>query len=226
MDWIHNYQLFLFDFDGLLVDTERLHYKAYRAACQGRGFDLAWDFERYIMAAHYRAEGLEEQIYGEFPLLKELESDWSVIYAEKKANYIRLLKEDSVPLMPGAEQLLIALRDADVPRCVVTHSAGDLVKIIREKNPVLNTIPHWITREHYDAPKPSPECYQAAIKAHAGTNDAVIGFEDSPRGMAALLGSRAKPVLVSPMDHPGISQLRDEGVSFFRSLEKIPRSGP
>lgn len=206
MQWIHHYQLFLFDFDGLLVNTEQLHFDAYRKMLRDRGYSLAWDFPRYCLAAHYAATGLRDQIYGEFPQLQEDEPDWAVLYEEKKNAFIEILLADPVPLMPGVQALLEALKQSGIPRVVVTHSASELVNIIREKNPVLDTIPHWITREDYDKPKPSSECYKKAIEVHGSGSDQVIGFEDSPRGMTALLGSRAKPVLVCPAEHPGCDE--------------------
>ena len=42
-----DYDLFLFDFDGTLADTEALHHRAYVRMCGNRGFVLDWDFEKY-----------------------------------------------------------------------------------------------------------------------------------------------------------------------------------
>ena len=67
MNWIKSFQLFLFDFDGLLVDTEYLHYEAYLEMCSRRGFLLPWNFSRYSQAAHHHPLALRDQIYAEFP---------------------------------------------------------------------------------------------------------------------------------------------------------------
>lgn len=198
MEWIHRYQLFLFDFDGLLVNTEALHYKAYQRMCAQRGFYLNWSFERYSDAAHHHATGLRDQIYAEFPALHSQEPNWSILYEEKKQAFLQLIQEGNVPLMPGVEPLLLALQQADISRCVVTHSALPLIQTIRRQNPILDTIPHWITREDYTHPKPAPECYQTAIARLAKNGDHIIGFEDSPRGLNALLHTPARPVLICP----------------------------
>lgn len=226
MRWIHNYQLFLFDFDGLLVNTEEAHFRAYKKMCEDRGYYLDWDFDRYIQTAHYTSAGLEEQIYSQFPKLKAEEPNWSVLYNEKKQALISLFKTGQISLMPGVESLLKALADADIKRVVVTHSDEDLVKIIREQNASLHSIPHWITRRDYSHPKPHPECYQKAVELFAAPDDKVIGFEDTPRGLRALMQTRAVPVLVSAIPYPEINEFVDKGVSFFRSLEDIPRHGP
>lgn len=221
MRWIHDFQLFLFDFDGLLVNTEELQYQAYVRMCANRGFTLTWDFPRYCHAAHHVAEGLRDQIYAEFPSLQTQEPNWSVLHSEKKQAFIQLIQEGPVNLMPGAAQLLEALQKANIKRCVVTHSTQELIAIIRKKNPILSTIPYWITREDYSNPKPSPECYQKAIAKFAKDTDNIIGFEDAPRGLNALRMTRALPVLICPNDYPGLNTIDRQGILHFTSLDKV-----
>lgn len=204
MNWINKFQLFLFDFDGLLVNTEELHFQAYRDMCEYRGFRLPWSFSRYSLAAHYHSNSLKEHIYAEFPELYAEEPDWSILYAEKKQALEEILNGGHATLMPGVAGLLSALQAANIPRAVVTHSPINQINMIREQNPQLNSIPHWITREDYTHPKPHPECYQIAIKRLAKQGDKIIGFEDSPRGLSALLGTEAKAVLVCPFEYPNL----------------------
>lgn len=221
MQWIHNYQLFLFDFDGLLVNTEELHYQAYINMCANRGFNLPWDFKRYSLAAHYYAEGLREQIYAELPALLAQEPDWSVLYQEKKRLFIQSVEQGAVQLMPGAYQLLGSLQKSNIKHCVVTHSAIELIQAIRKQHPVLDAIPHWITREDYKTPKPSPECYLTAIQRLAHPEDKIIGFEDIPRGLNALKQTRAKAVLICPSDSAYLPELLKQEISHYPSLEAI-----
>lgn len=222
MHWIHDYQLFLFDFDGLLVNTEEIHFMAYKRMCQAHGYTLDWSFERYCQAAHYDSEALRIQIYEKFPHLQAKEPLWSALYAQKKQAVIDLLNEGAVHLMPGVEKLLKSLQAANIKRCVVTHSPQELIDTVVRKHPILKSIPNWITREHYSHPKPSSECYLKAIEMFASSKDRVIGFEDSPRGMMALLGTRAKPVLICQANYPEIPAFIARGVVHYPSLESIP----
>jgi beta-phosphoglucomutase len=197
MDWIHHYQLFLFDFDGILVNTEELHYQAYLKMCSSRGFSLPWNQKTYMNYALYSATGVKEGVYKELPALEKEEPRWDVLYAEKKRIYYNLLQTVGPPLMSGVSTLLMALEEAKIRRCVVTHSPREQINQICRQHPVLSTIPHWITREDYLQPKPASECYQKAIGILRQPNDHIIGFEDSPRGLQALLGTEAEAVLVS-----------------------------
>jgi beta-phosphoglucomutase len=197
MQWIQDYQLFLFDFDGLLVNTEEIHFQAYQNMCEKYGFKLDWSFARYCRAAHYRAEGLKEEIYKALPGLYQEQPNWDVLYAYKREQVIHLLESGAVQLMPGVIELLTVLQKDNIKRCVVTHSPHTLVEVVRRQHKILDTIPHWITREHYSQPKPHPEGYQLAIQKFSSAQDKVIGFEDTPRGIEALLQTSAKPVLIS-----------------------------
>lgn len=221
MDWIHTYQLFLFDFDGLLVNTEEIHFLAYKKMCVDRGYILTWDFNRYCQSAHYEADGMQQDIYREFPALYQQEPDWSVLYAEKRKAMISLLNSGAVHLMPGVEKLLKALQQFDIPRCVVTHSPDDQVTIIRKQNPILNTIPTWLTRESYTHPKPHPECYLNAIERLGKSAKNIIGFEDSPRGLKALLNTRALPILISQVPYPEIPELLMQGAIHYPSFNSL-----
>lgn len=219
MECLKRYHLYLLDLDGLLVNTEQLHYEAYLQMCAARGFHLELTFGEYCEIAHRSAVGIAQRIYEQFPKLHAQEPDWSVLYAEKKAAYVRLLRTRPMTMMPGASELLYALAEASVKRCVVTHSAADLAESLRAYHPALQTVPYWLTRESYKNPKPDPECYQKAIALFAEPSDKVIGFEDSPRGLQALSGTRADRVLVNSSESPCLPVGGLQGALHFSSLQ-------
>jgi HAD superfamily hydrolase (TIGR01509 family) len=221
MNWIHDYGLFLFDFDGLLVNTEELHYLAYKKMCNARGFHLDWNFNRYCQAAHYQSTGLRDQIYAHLPALQSQEPNWDILYAEKRQAILDLIDQGAVQLMPGVDALLKALQIANIPRCVVTHSPDPLIKAVRNQNPLLDSIPFWITREHYSEPKPNPECYLKAIESFSAPSTRIIGFEDTPRGLQALLGTRAQAVLICTVDYPELPSYLQQGALHYPSFNKV-----
>jgi HAD superfamily hydrolase (TIGR01509 family) len=221
MRWIHQFKLFLFDFDGLLVNTEELHFLAYKRMLSKYGCDLDWTFDRYCQTAHYSADILKNELYEKFSKLYELQPSWDVLYAEKKEHILTLLKEGHATLMPGVHELLTALHEAKINTVVVTHSPIELIEAARSNNPILNTINHWVTRHDYTHPKPHSECYLKAISLYGKDEDAIIGFEDTPRGLTALLGTRALPVLVCKANYPEIPAFIERGAKHFQSFTDI-----
>lgn len=222
MKWVDDYQLFLFDFDGLLVNSEPIHYQAYVDMCARRGFVLQWSYDQFCVNAHHDAKGLERGIYEAFPQLFEQEPNWKILYAEKKRALEELLARKKIDLMPGVERLLKQLDKKDIRRCVVTNSTKAQTDLIKANQPLLKTIPFWITREDYLEPKPNSECYEQAIRKYGIRGDRVIGFEDSLKGLRALMGTTAQPVLICPKDHPQLEASIDHTVIHYASFEEIP----
>jgi beta-phosphoglucomutase len=217
MLWVRDWDLVLLDMDGLLVDTERLHHQSYVEACAQYGANLQWSHGTYCRYAHESQARLREQIYREHAL----QVPWEELYAIKRKFYHRALEQTPVPLMPGVDRLLRALQGRR--HCVVTHSQPYEVGLIRAQQPLLDAIPHWITREQYTQPKPHPEGYLLAQSRYGRPSDRVIGFEDAPRGLLALRAAGATPVWVVPIpDHP----LPWEGAVRYSSFDEIPATGP
>ncbi len=211
MNWLQDYQLFLFDFDGVLVDTEHWHFVAYQMLCKRRGYQLTWDFTQFCREAHAKSMGVWEGLVREFPKLFEKDPR-EVLYEEKKQIYIDLLKEARLEMMEGVEVLLAALSEKGIPRAVVTNSPREHIEIIKRVLPVLQTIPVWITREDYARAKPAPDGYLQAIARLGKAGDRVIGFEDSVRGIQSLKAAGVEAVLICP---PALAQV---GVEHFESF--------
>ena len=197
IDFLGNTQVVLLDFDGLLVNTENLHFHAYQRVCSHRGFTLNWDFSTFCSIAHRSSTGLKEKMYHDLPLLYALEPSWEVLYQEKKAEYIKLLQEGAINLMPGAEQFLAFLKQKNIKRAVVTNSPKEQIDLIKAKIPSLQTIPLWITREDYKNPKPAPDGYLQALAQLVKPGDNVLGFEDTLRGYLALEAAGVEGIVVS-----------------------------
>jgi len=221
MQWIEQFQFFLFDFDGVLVDTEPLHYEAYAQMCQKRGIPWTWSFEQYCKEAHGQAQGIKKALYAQCPDLLQQGPAWEVLAGEKKEIYTDFLSKRPLKLMPGVEDVLCALERNHSPRCVVTNSSSGDVEKIKNLLPVLQSIPHWITRKDYEHPKPSPEGYRKAIAHYASPEWKMIGFEDTYKGFLALSQTPAYPVLICPAFRDHISTCCALGGEHFESFEKM-----
>lgn len=221
MKWLDKFDLFLFDFDGLLVNTEHIHHQAYVNTLLHRGFNLDWSFLEFCQKAHFESTGLRDAIYAKFPDLEAQEPSWSVIYEEKKKEYLKLLTSGRVELMPGVKELLSRLKDLNKTTCVVTNSLKEQTDLIQGQLPILKTICHWVTRQDYQNPKPSPECYLRAIELYGRSAKKIIGFEDTVKGLNALLKTPAIPVLICPANHPQIQAMTDQSITHVESFLDI-----
>jgi HAD superfamily hydrolase (TIGR01509 family) len=223
MHWIDNYDLFLFDFDGLLVNTEHIHYQSYVDMCLKRNFKLDWSFQKFCEIAHVSKDGLKLAIYAKFPKLFEREPKWEILREEKNDIYFELIRTAKVELMPGVKKFLEILEKKGKRRCVVTNSLKEQTDLIKAKNRTLKIIEHWITREDYIKPKPNPEGYLRAIELYSEKGDRIMGFEDTIKGLRALNDTPAKSILVCHAHRPQLDALLLKGALHFESFEELLR---
>ncbi len=218
MNWIQKYQLYLFDFDGLLVDTEQLHYRSYLEVSRQRGCPLDWDFERFCFEAHRKAMGFFDGLEREYPDVFKEGPSKQELYEKKKRIYFEMLQNNSLELMDGVEEFLQALEAHQIKCAVVTNSPKDQIDLIKKALPALNKVPLWVTREQYVDPKPSPEGYLKAITLLAKPGDKIVGFEDTLKGLRALVGASVDAVLVCPHDQERVDEAQKLGAKHFDSL--------
>ena len=212
--------LFLFDLDGLLVDTERLHWKAYQQMCQTFGFALGWDYPTYLHVAGGSAHGIHTRIQQEIPQLFHGRT-WEELYAMKKEKFFELLISYPIPLMPGAELCLQHLATLHKPMVVVTHSPTRFVEMVQASHPVFTFIARWISREMYEAPKPAPDGYLMACKMLKVLPGRTMGFEDTLRGIESLVAAGVYPVLVNANDQSARTYCERKGVRVISSLPDL-----
>ena len=215
MDFVKDFDLFLFDFDGLLIDSEPLHFEAYIQTLAENGYEVSWSFSQYCNYALFESEGVKKATLNLFPSISE--EEWYRMYAQKKDTFASLL-EKKITLQPGVEDFLCQLNKENKTCVVVTNSPRAHIEIVKKKLPVLQTIPVWITREDYQKPKPHPEGYLKAIEMFP--NKRAVGFEDSPKGIQSLLQTPAKSILISQQD-AFVKVFDSEKVSIFSSFEDI-----
>ncbi len=212
--------LLLFDFDGLLVDTENIHYTAFQQMLALHGFTLSWSFNEYCQAGHIGSGGIRQKALEDFPELGKL--SWTQLYEEKYQIYQSLLSDKRVDLMPGAEEILTHLRKKRIRHGIVTNATRKQIEQIQKNLLLLKDIPFWITREDVERPKPDPEGYLLAKRLHSLDSDTILGFEDTCKGAEALCGADIPGILICRDDHP---QLYNQDLSFisarFASLKEV-----
>ena len=186
---------FLFDLDGLLVDSEPMHYTAFTNTAKSFGYTVPWDFRTYCQKAHTQSLGLKKAFLELFP---QAEDKWHEIYHQVKLNFSSLINMSPLELMPGVDEFLDMLILKDKKLAVVTNSSTPMVLAIMSKQPLLKKIPLWITREDYINAKPAPDGYLKALDILKISPSRACGFEDSPRGVMSLKAAGVKHFHISP----------------------------
>jgi HAD superfamily hydrolase (TIGR01509 family) len=180
----------LFDLDGVLADTERLHWRAYREVLLELGVDVG--LEEYRL--HWIAEGGGPE-YACRQYRLPLTPDQ--LRERKAPRYLELLRDD-VPPRPGARAALERLR-GEYRLAVATNSVRAELDFILERLGSAALLDATVAREDYPHAKPAPDAYLAAARVLglAPADCAVV--EDTARGVRAACAA-GMAALAAPHD--------------------------
>ena len=179
----------LFDFDGVLADTENIHV----AAWQRTFADLGWEVPDEVCA---RAAEEDDRAFlaSVFAARKVERGDVSGWTLRKQRLTITMLK-DSPRLYPGVAALVRALRGR-LRLAVVTGTWRANVAAVLEASGLADAFELIVAKEDVEKPKPAPDGYLLALKRLKLKPSSVLALEDSPSGLAAARAAGLRVVAV------------------------------
>ena len=199
---INKYDLFLFDLDGTIINTEEIHFKAYKETLKKYGYNNEFTFIDYCKLCHF--DDITMQHFVE----TNLNIFYEKFYQTKKNIYLSYLNT-SLSLINGFDTFLIELKKNNKKTCIVTHSDKETIDFILNKLPILKTINKIITKDDYKFRKPNSECYVKALTLFPECTNP-IGFEDSYKGFMSLINCNISAIFIG-----------DESYIFFKQMKPI-----
>jgi HAD superfamily hydrolase (TIGR01509 family) len=192
---------FLFDLDGTILKTDKLHYDSYKYAFQKLDKDFV-SYETFLKKINEnRLKDFLFEIYS-------LNNSKYAALKEHKENFISNI--NAIEFIPGAEDLLNIIKDNNLNYCIVTNTTKTTVKLFKDKNKIFSLFENIITGDDVMSKKPNPECYKLAISKFYKNEKHIVGFENTIAGMEALKHITSKTYYV----------LCDENESLYKDFIK------
>jgi len=186
----------LFDLDGVIVDTAKYHYLAWKRLSQELGFDFTEEDNERLKGVS-RMASLEILLSIGQVVVSEEEK---LSMAEKKnkwyVDYISKLKEDEI--LPGVKEFLTLLRENGIK--VALGSASKNSMLILEN---LKLIPYFdaiIDGNKVSKAKPDPEVFLLGAKELGVNAEECVVFEDAEAGIEAAKRANMKAVGIGSID--------------------------
>jgi len=177
----------IFDLDGVIADTERLQWQAYRRVLGEFGVDVGLEeYRRQWIAGGFGPE-YACRTYA-LPFAPD------ELRARKAPAYLALLHEGVAPC-PGAAAALRRLRPG-YRLGLATNTARAEVTFILERLGIASLFHATVAREDYARPKPAPDAYLAAAAALGLAPGECAVVEDTERGLRAALDAGALGIVV------------------------------
>lgn len=180
----------IFDFDGLIVDTESAIYEAWRELYLHHGHGLP--LPTYVQCVgstfgHYDPMAALDQLAGS-PVL------WEEVLARKDAR-IRELQQ-GLDTMPGIRILLEEAAHGGIPCAVASSSSRTHVRGWLDRVGIADAFAVIRTRDDVARAKPAPDLFLAAAEALGLTASETLVLEDSANGLRAARAAGAPCVIV------------------------------
>jgi HAD superfamily hydrolase (TIGR01509 family) len=169
-------QAVLFDFDGVLVDSEPIRFRAGVQALSEVGVSLTWEQFLSTWLGRTDAAGLGDLLGPRFA------TQGPGIIAHRNVLYEQALGE--VPAYPDAVRLLSRI-PVGVRVAVATGSRRPEVEGILRRLGLSRYFHAQITAEDYRRAKPDPDPFLTAARRLEVPSAGCLVIEDSPAGVAA-----------------------------------------
>ena len=181
----------LFDFDGVIVDSEALHHRAYEIALAPLGVE---GIPKDVYADRFSNRGVGLEYCAE--LVPGLDTR---ALKERKEEIFRELLTRSPTVLPGARESLRALA-ARGPVALATGSRRAAVTQVLAGLGFERCFAVVVTREDYDCEKPAPDAFLRACELLGEDPPQCLVVEDSYKGLCAARAARI-PCVVVPNDY-------------------------
>ncbi len=171
----------IFDFDGLLVDTETTEYLSFYELGKQVGVDLPielWHTWVGSVGGRERAIAYLSQQLGDTSPARQVE-------LEHQFNLIFDVNIEKQGLLPGVREVLASAKQHKLKLAIASSSDYAWVSSFLRRFDLLSVFDYVQTRDHVTRVKPDPEIYLKALQGLAIAADEAIAFEDSYVGSCA-----------------------------------------
>jgi beta-phosphoglucomutase len=187
----------VFDFDGVIVDSEPLHFRALRDALRPEAVLITEEeyLKIYLAYDDRGAIRLALEHHGERVDPERMER----IAARKRAAVARAIPE--IPIFDGARELVLSL-GAEVPLAIASGARHEEIETILTSLGLRDAFQAIVGAEDAERTKPDPAPYLEATRRLAARTPGLgpaecVAFEDSMPGIASALGAGMKVVGVA-----------------------------
>lgn len=172
---------FIFDLDGVIVDTAKYHYLAWKNLAQELGFEFTHE-QNELFKGVSRKRCLEILLdIGGVTATQEQFDSWMI---EKNEDYLKYIeKMDETEILPDVPKVLEYVKRHEMP--IALGSASKNARPILEKVKLLSYFETIVDGNNVTKAKPDPEVFLIAAEQLGVRADQCVVFEDAQAGIAA-----------------------------------------
>ena len=175
---------FIFDLDGVITDTAKFHYQAWKALADSLGISIDETFNETLKGIS-RMDSLDRILAHGHRENAFTPAEKEALAQQKNDHYVQLLEHlTTEDVLPGVVPVLQQAQARHIP-CAVA-SASKNAPLILEKLGVRAYFATIVNPDSLSKGKPDPEIFLAAADSIGVLPQNAIGFEDAQSGIDGL----------------------------------------
>ena len=176
-----NKKAFIFDLDGVIVDTARYHFLAWQKIAAELGVEFTPEHNEQLKGVS-RVRSLDLILkLGNIQVSEENKNKW---LTQKNEDYLAYIEHmDESEILPGVVNILEFIKEKK--QLIALGSASKNARPILEKVKILDMFDVIVDGNDVTNAKPDPEVFLRAAKLLNATNENSMVFEDSVAGIQA-----------------------------------------
>ncbi|MDP5107202.1 MAG: beta-phosphoglucomutase [Polaribacter sp.] len=186
----------IFDLDGVIVDTAKYHYLAWKKLANELGFEFT-KAQNELFKGVSRKRCLEILLeIGNREATQEEFDSWMI---EKNVDYLKYIENmDASEILPDVPKILEFLKQNNIP--IALGSASKNAQPILEKVGLLHYFDAIVDGNNVTKAKPDPEVFLLAAKQLGVNADDCIVFEDAVAGVEAANAAKMISIGIGDKD--------------------------
>lgn len=179
----------LFDFDGVLADTENIHV----AAWQRTFATLGWEMSDEVCA---RAMEVDDRVFlAEVFAERKVEGGDVEGWVRRKQSLTVTMLGDSPRVYPGVHALVHAVKGKARLGVVSTTWRQNILTVLNAAQPS-DDFEVIVGKEDVVRTKPDPEAYTLALKRLGLESGSAVALEDTATGLSAARGAGLRAIAI------------------------------
>ncbi len=172
---------FIFDLDGVIVDTAKYHFLAWRKIAETLGIEFTPEHNEELKGVS-RVRSLDIILkLGNIEASQENKNKW---LKQKNEDYLSYIEDmDESEILPGVVPILEFIKEKN--QLIALGSASKNARPILEKVKILHLFDAVVDGNDVTNAKPDPEVFLRAAKLLNATNENSMVFEDAVAGIQA-----------------------------------------
>lgn len=179
----------IFDMDGVLINTEPLHFKCWKVLMEEDGINLTYDIYKPCIGStrEYLIQLLEER-FG------KLKRDPDELLKKMQQKKKEIVERDGFPFLSGVKEAVSKFKEAGYILAVASSSPTDVIEETLNVLDVRECFRSITSGREVAEPKPAPDIFLRAMEKLGVSPQECLIIEDSTNGGKAAKAAGAKCV--------------------------------